>query len=260
MKIIPKTILITGASSGIGAALALEYAAPDKTLYLCGRNEERLEQVVELCKAKGASVEGQRLCVSDRDAMQTWILGCDTKTPLDLVIANAGISGGTGGGQGGEPIEQAEDIFKINLGGVLNTVHPIIPRMVGRKKGQIAVMASLAALRGFPGAPAYSASKGAVRFYGEALRGALASQGVQVNVICPGFVESRITDANDFPMPFLMSAPKAAKIIIALLEWNIGRIAFPTIMYCLAWLLSILPDWLAQRILKNLPEKKGISI
>jgi short-subunit dehydrogenase len=259
MKIIPKTILITGASSGIGAALAQGYARQGQTLYLSGRDGERLEQVGELCRAKGAIVECRTLCVGNQGAMRDWILACDAKTPLDLVIANAGISAGTGGGQKGEPPEQAEEIFKINLGGVLNTLHPIIPKMVERGHGQIAVMASLAALRGFPGAPAYSASKGAVRFYGEALRGSLAPKGVCVSVICPGFVESRITAQNDFPMPFLMPAEKAAQKIIRGLERNTGRIAFPAIMYCLAGFLSVLPDCLAQHLLKALPEKKAAS-
>lgn len=127
--------------------------------------------------------------------------------------------------------------------------------MVARHFGQIALMSSLAGFRGWPGAPSYSASKGAVRFYGEALRGAVAHTGVKINVICPGFVRSRMTDQNDFPMPFFMEADKAACIIAKGLARNRGRIAFPWQMHFMSWFISILPDALAQKILKRFPEK-----
>ncbi len=193
--------------------------------------------------------------MTERDAMEKWITERDDIHPFDLVIANAGISGGTGGVMNGEPIAQARAIFDVNLGGVLNTVGPILPRMIARKGGQIALIASLAAFRGFPGAPAYSASKGAVRFYGEALRGAIRKTGVKVNVVCPGFVKSRMTDANDFHMPFLMEADKAACIIAKGLQRNCSRIAFPLPTHFGSWLLSVLPDALAQHLLKKLPAK-----
>jgi len=251
----PKSILITGASSGIGEALALHYAKQGVFLALSGRNAERLEQVADQCRAKGADVETVILSVTDEPGMDGWITRIDEIRPLDLVIANAGISGGTGGVMNGEPISQARAIFDINLTGVLNTVGPILPRMTTRGAGQIALIASLAAYRGFPGAPAYSASKGAVRFYGEALRGAIRQTGVKINVVCPGFVKSRMTDVNDFPMPFLMSAEKAANIIANGLAADRGRISFPLPTHFGSWLLSVLPDCLAQRFLARLPAK-----
>ncbi len=251
----PKTILITGASSGIGHALALAYAQADVTLYISGRDAGRLEETARLCRDKGAVVVTALVSVIDRTAMKDWIEQADARTPLDLVIANAGISGGTAGRISGEPLDEARHIFDVNLGGVLNTIEPVLPRMVARGRGQIALVSSLAGFRGMPGAPAYSASKGAVRFYGEALRGSLKRTGVQVNVICPGFVESRITAANRFPMPFLMAGGKAACIIKNKLETDQGRIAFPFPMFAASWFGSILPDWLAQKILACLPDK-----
>ena len=251
----PKSILITGASSGIGEALALHYAAEGVFLALSGRNEERLLSVADACRAKGAEVDVAVLSVTDQGHMEDWIVDVDDKRPLDLVIANAGISGGTGGVMNGEPISQARVIFDVNVTGVLNTVGPVLPRMIDRKRGQVALMASLAAFRGFPGAPAYSASKGAVRYYGEALRGAIHETGVRISVICPGFVKSRMTAVNDFPMPFLMSAEKAAVIIANGLARDKGRIAFPWPLHAGTWFMSILPDSIAQRALRRLPAK-----
>jgi short-subunit dehydrogenase len=106
-----------------------------------------------------------------------------------------------------------------------------------------------------PSAPAYSASKAAVRGYGEALRGALAPSGIRVSVICPGFVRSRMTDANPFPMPFLMDASRAARIIRRRLERNKARIAFPWPTYFAAWLMGTLPPALTDPLFRKLPRK-----
>lgn len=236
----------------------MAYAGEGVYLALNGRNAERLAGVAQKCRDKGAEVQTALVDVTKTQFMKEWIEGENQEMPFDLVIANAGISGGTSGHSEGEPVSQARQIFDVNLNGVLNTVEPVLDDMLLRKKGQIAIISSLAGYRGWPGAPAYSASKGAVRFYGEGLRGALKGSGVQVNVICPGFVKSRITDQNDFKMPFKMSAEKAAQIIISGLEKNKGRIAFPMPTLFVSWFLSILPDFLAQKILTALPSKGAI--
>ncbi len=259
-QFLPRSILITGASSGIGRALALHYAAPGVFLALSGRNEERLEDVAAACREKGAKTDIAILDVAHRAEMEDWIADVEKQAPLDLVIANAGISGGTGGVMNGEPENQARAIFDVNLYGVLNTVLPVLPRMTARGRGQIALISSLAGFRGFPSAPAYSASKGAVRFYGEALRGAVAGTGVRVNVVCPGFVKSRMTDANNFPMPMLLEADRAAVLIAKGLAADKGRIVFPWPLHFSSWFLSVLPDCVAQRVLRKLPAKPAAPL
>jgi short-subunit dehydrogenase len=249
----PRHVLITGGSSGIGAALAYAYAAPDVRIALSGRDISRLEGVAGRCREKGARVSTAAIDVTDRLAMESWIATQDEAFPLDLVIANAGISAGTGGR--GESIQQVWRVFATNIDGVVNTVQPAISFMARRRRGQIAIMSSLAAFRGFPGAPAYTASKAAVRVYGEALRGRFASKGVEVSVICPGFVRSPMTEANKFPMPFLMDADRAAQIIIRQLARNKARIAFPRRLYAIIWLLAALPPEFTDWLLAKLPEK-----
>ena len=253
----PRHIVITGASSGIGEALARYYARPDITLSLSGRDAQRLDIVALHCRRAGAVVNAARLDVTDTTGMGAWLREVDNSMPVDLVIANAGISAGTAGVLHGEDPSQVRKLFDVNFSGVLNTLEPLLPRMLERRSGHVALVSSLAGFRGWPGAPAYCASKAAVRVYGEGLRGALAPAGVRVSVICPGFVMSRMTAVNDFPMPFLISAEKAAAIIALGLKKNRGRITFPMPAVFLTWFLLLLPDSCAQIILKKTPAKKA---
>lgn len=252
---IMKNILITGASSGLGEALAQAYAQDAGTrLFLSGRDETRLKDVAAFAEAMGAQVFTKVVDVRDAPAMAAWILEVDMAYPLDLVIANAGISAGTGGGQ--ESPAQNAAIFATNVHGVFNTVQPVIPRMKTRGWGQIALMSSLAGFRGVPGAPSYMASKAAVRVYGESLRGELAPFGVNVNVICPGFVQTPMTEVNDFKMPFLMKAGRAAQIIKKGLARNKARLAFPWRFAALVWFVAALPPSWTDPLLTRLPRKE----
>ncbi len=250
----PRSILITGASSGLGEALAKAYAGPGVTVALSGRDGRRLEAVAEACRALGAEATAAVVDVTEPGAMSRWIEAADDARPLDLVIANAGISAGTGGTD--DPEAQALAIFAVNLTGVLNTVHPVLPRMRARRSGQIGLVSSVAAFRGLPGSPAYAASKAAVRIYGEGLRGWLAEDGVRVSVICPGFFDSRMTAANRYPMPLIMPAERAAAIVKRGLGRDKARIAFPWPMYVLAWLLGALPPAWTDPLLVRVPRKE----
>ncbi|MDX9689687.1 MAG: SDR family NAD(P)-dependent oxidoreductase [Alphaproteobacteria bacterium] len=247
------TILITGASSGIGAALARRYAAPGTTLFLLGRDEKRLAEAAHSAAMLGAKAQAVCADVTNAAEMAQKLIELDKESPIDLVIANAGISAGTGGGQ--ETREQVLAIFRTNVDGVFNTIQPLIPLMKARGRGQIALMASLAGFRGLAGAPAYMASKAAVRVYGEGLRGELAPFGVAVSVICPGFVKTPMTEVNRFKMPFLISADRAGHIIKNGLEKNRPRISFPWPMVFLVWGMTTLPVAWTDGLLNRLPRK-----
>ena len=154
------SIVITGASSGIGEALALDYAAPGIALALSGRDAARLQAVAEACRAKGATVDAGQIDVVDKEALAAWLTRFDEAHPVDLLIANAGISID----KGNSSIDDFSIIRKtmaVNVDGVFNTVEPLIGRMMARGRGQIAVVSSLAGFIGLPYSASYNASKAA---------------------------------------------------------------------------------------------------
>ena len=239
-------IVITGASSGIGVALALDYAAPGVALALTGRDAARLEAVAASCRAKGATVFADTVDVTDRERFLPWLVAFDEAHPVDLIVANAGISID----KDNSSLDDFSVIRKtldVNINGVLNTVEPLLPRMIARKRGQIGIVSSLAGFIGLPYSASYNASKAAVRVWGESIRYVLKKDGVGVSVICPGFVVSRITAEAPFPMPFMMTASRASSIIRRGLAANKPRIAFPIGTKAGVWLGSVLPgSWTAR--------------
>ena len=239
-----RAILLTGASSGIGRELALAYAAHGTELHLCGRDRERLALTAEACRRRGAAVSERVADVTDAPAMEAWVTECDRRSPLDLVIANAGIYAGTEDG-GDETAEQTRAVFDTNLSGTLNTVLPVLPAMRGRRRGHIALVSSFAGFRGHGTMPAYCGSKAAVRVWGEALRDWLAADGVQVTVICPGKVR---TASCQTPGDHVLGASAAARLIRNGIRANQARVAFPSGAYARAWTSAAIPppvrEWL----------------
>ncbi|MCF6214837.1 MAG: SDR family NAD(P)-dependent oxidoreductase [Emcibacter sp.] len=250
----PKSILITGSSSGLGEALAKDYAKEGITLFLSGRNAERLSHVKDICLSQGADVHTALVDTANEKAMSEWIISCDKIAALDLVVANAGI--GDGFTTDMDLGEHTKKIFNVNVSGVFNTVHPAIRIMQKREKGQIALISSLAGYHGLPTAPAYSTSKVCVKAYGEALRGLYAAHGIEINVVCPGFVKSPMTATNNFPMPFLMETDEAIKLLRRGLEKNQARITFPwQLSLILGFMVRFFPEWLFDRIFRVMPAK-----
>jgi short-subunit dehydrogenase len=246
-----RRILITGASSGIGRALALRYARDGRSLALYGRDAERLEETAAACRAAGAEVDTTIADVRDRRGMAARIAESDARAPLDLVIANAGVSTGLAAGQIAEDPEAVRGLLAINVHGVFNTVEPAIAAMTARRRGQIAVVGSMAGLRGLPYSPAYCASKAAVHLYADSLRGALAPHGVGVSLIVPGFVTTPMTAKLDAWQPGRVSDAKAAEIIIRGLERRAAVIAFPLFVYYAMKLFAWLPHGMVDSVMRR---------
>jgi len=249
-----ENILVTGASSGIGEALAHACVRRGAAhLFLCGRDRARLEAVAAACRAEGETdIRAEVVDVADSEAVRAWMSACDAVAPLSVVFANAGVATGR------ESEEHVRRTFAINVGGPLNTGLTAVALFRKRpeaKRRQLVLTASIAGYGPLPGCPAYAGTKAAVKNWGLSLRGHLRPEGIRVNVVCPGFVRSRITDVNTCPMPFFMEAPKAAEIILDRVEKNVGLIAFPWPMRFATWFLSCLPWRFAEWIGRLLPAK-----
>jgi short-subunit dehydrogenase len=237
-----RTIVITGASSGIGHALALRYARDGARLGLLGRDRGRLDQVAAQCRQSGADVHSGAVDVRAREEMRAWLEDFDAASPVDVLIANAGIMAGS---PGDDEIESAEDsraVIETNVMGVLNSVHPLLPRMISRGRGQIGIISSLAGFIPLSDAPSYCASKAAVLSYGLALRGAVADKGVDVSVVCPGYVATPMIAQETGWKPFEMSAETAAEHTLRGLAANRAVISFPRVLATMSWIGGLLPD------------------
>lgn len=238
----PRTIVITGASSGIGEALARCYARDGGRLGLLGRNARRLERTAEWCRSSGAAVATAAIDVRAHGDMEAWLQDFDDKTPVDLLIANAGVMAGSAAPNELESSATARAAIETNVLGVMNTVQPILPRMVARRRGQIAIVSSIAAFLPVPDAPSYGASKAALLNYGLALRSLLHPQGIGVSVICPGYVDTPMMRQEDGPKPSVMPPDKAAELIRRGLARNRAVIAFPPMFALITRIGGLLPD------------------
>ena len=247
----PQSILITGASSGIGKALAREYAAAGTHLALAGRNPDRLEETAALCRGMGATVTIGQIDVRDRKALSAWVRAVDDEHPIDLAIANAGITSGTGMGRLREDPDIARNVIATNLVGTINTIDPLVERMSARGRGRIAVVGSINAVRGLPYCPSYSASKAAIHAYAESLRSALARHGVGVTIVAPGFIETQLNEQIISPKPLQISAERAARRIRRGLDRGKPMIIFPRMLYYGLLLSHLFPRRLTDAVFNN---------
>ena len=243
-----RSIVITGASSGIGLALALRVAASGVALLLIGRDETRLQAAAQRCRERGATAEIAVIDVRDAETLAQALARFDAKSPVDLVIANAGVEGSLGPGRTAEPLASATAQLRINLEGAINTVTPLIEPMRGRKRGAIALIASLAGLAPLPDQPAYSASKAGLIAWGQALIPWLRSDGISVSIVCAGFVATRMKDAYRGARPFEISAEQAAAKIMRGIERRRPMIAFPWPLALLARAGAFVPAALSRAV------------
>jgi short-subunit dehydrogenase len=238
-------VFLTGASSGIGEALARHYAAGGATLGLLARRGDLLRSLKASLDAPGDIYPCD---VRDLAAVSAAADDFIARFGVpDLVIGNAGVSFGT-------LTEHAEDaavfreVLDINVMGLVNTFHPFVRPMRNRGSGTLAGIASVAGFRGLPGATAYSASKAAAIRYLEGLRVELRSSGVRVTTLCPGYIATPMTSRNPYPMPFILQADDAARRFARAIASGTSYAVIPWQMAIAGRVLAVLPNWLYDRL------------
>ena len=222
-----KSIVITGASAGLGRALALRYAGPGRTLALMGRDAGRLQDVADLCRARGAAVETHACDLCEAGSGHDFISAFAAANPIDLLIVNAGVFTGHHPQREMEEAGEVTTILRTNLEAAVLTIAAALPAMRARRAGRIAIIGSLAALQPLADAPAYSASKAGLMVYGEALREWLQPDGVAVSLVYPGHIETAQVARHAGALPLILSADAAAARIQRGLDRGRDHIAFP---------------------------------
>lgn len=240
-------VWITGASTGIGRELARQYAQAGHSVFATARSQENLISLVEECMSCSGEVAALAGDVCDPQRMEGIFAEiCSQKGVPDLVVLNAGTHKPTSASN--FVLEDHLSLMNINFNGVLNGLNACIPMFLERGSGQIAVVASVAGYRGLPRAGAYGASKAALINLCESMQPEMKAEGIDLRLVCPGFVKTPLTDLNKFPMPFLMPVGKAVKAMIRGLESSKFQIVFP-------WRMSV-----SMEILKRMPNRLFLAI
>ena len=254
-----KRVFITGASSGLGEALAREYAQRGARVGLLGRREAALRQVA--ASLPNPSLHAVYAAdVNDHDALRAAAADFIRRAGgIDIVIANAGISYGTLTERGAD-LNVFAQVIQTNVIATAATFAPFIDAMkaqaaAGERGLRLVGIASVAGIRGLPGAEAYSASKAAVISYCESLRVELRGQGIRVVTIAPGYIDTPMTQVNDYPMPFLLPAARFAQRAWRVIDAGRSYAVIPWPMRGVSWLLRLLPNWLYDRLFARAPHK-----
>jgi len=244
-------IWITGASSGIGAELAQQYAQAGHTVFASARNENTLNEMADASATLAGTIISLPLDVTDNDSVVAAFQKIEQHdAPLDLAILNAGYY---------EPIglealtlEHFEKTYDVNLMGVVRCLLPCLAAFSNRSNGHIAIVSSVSGFRGLPKAAAYGSSKAALINMAESLKPECNARGIKLSLINPGFVKSKLTDQNEFEMPFIMETDDAAKRIVQGLESNAFETTFPKRFTYWLKLFRIVPYWLYFVLTKKL--------
>jgi len=240
-------ILITGASSGLGAELARQYATPENELILLARREDKLFNLRSELFEKAKSVDVVVADVTLFDELQKKI---DSIGAVDVVILNAGIS--VGHSFDITPIADFKNLYDVNLFANHAILEVLLPKLQVQKSGKIIFISSLASLISMPSSKAYSSSKRALNAYAESIRFKYKKDGIKVINILPGFIKSELTDKNDFKMPFLLSTEHGVQRIKTAIEKNKRIYAFPLRFYLIISLLNLLPHFLREKIVNSI--------
>ena len=222
-----KTILITGASSGIGAALARVYAAPGNRLVLWGRNDGRLNATAEQCRQRGALLETACFDLTGFSQLVEHLEAADTRNPIDLAIFNAGLGGSLSPDRAAQDVHAAERMASVNFTAPVIGANLLAERMAKRGRGRIVLVGSVAASFPLPMAPLYAGTKAGLALFAEALGLRLAKHGIRVTLVSPGFVDTPMSRSLREPRPFLIGADAAAAIIARKIERGTRRIVVP---------------------------------
>ena len=237
----PRRALLTGASSGIGAALAKELARRGVSLWLGARRQDRLAALVQEIQAAGGTAVAVGLDVADASACARAVAAIDDDAGgLDIVIANAGL-GGKSPSVWDIDVDDAAATIATNFTGALATILPLIPRMRSRGRGQIVGISSLAADLSQPAAPVYGATKAAFSFFLDSVAPELKTAGIDVTIVHPGFVKSEMTDKNKFDMPFIVETADAARLIADAIDDRRAWLRFPWQLSATMSLASFVP-------------------
>ena len=247
-----KSLVITGASSGIGRALAQYYLEQGAVVAVIARRTDVLQDLAERYPGQ---VFPYVLDVRDASALQAAAQDFIARAGLpDIVVANAGISIGTLS-RYAEDVDVFQSVMDINTLGAVKTIQPFVEAMRQAGRGKLVGIASVAGFRGLPGAGAYSASKAALISYLESLRLELRGSGVRVVTICPGFIKTPLTAINPYPMPFLLETDDAARRIARVIASSKSFAVVPWQMVLVGRVLKLLPNWLYDLLFSNAPHK-----
>ncbi len=246
-----KTILITGASSGIGAALALVEARPGVTLMLWARDEKRLAGVAAACQARGADVQTEIFDLREIGGLAAKLAAADAAIPIDLAIFNAGLGGTASDKNAAELPDSARAVAEVNFVAPVVGANALAEAMAARGAGHIVLVGSIAESYPLPMAPTYAGTKAGLRIFAEALRLRLAGHGVKVSLVSPGFIDTPMSRSVNEPKPFLISADRAAAIISRKIAQGAHTIVVPWQFRIIRAMTEFLPRFILHRALTH---------